>query len=108
MKPNPGDGLLLHRHIPPLTRRYMAYFCSGAHTGYGDACDVSRFHVVKAPNHVSKVLNVLHVRPYPFSSQRTVKERSPLLKGRQSRLRLIPSGIRNHSATVKIVNASVY
>jgi len=31
MKPNPGDGLLLHRHIPPLTRRYMAYFCSGAH-----------------------------------------------------------------------------
>jgi len=36
MKPNPGDGLLLHRHIPPLTRRYMAYFCSGAHTRYSE------------------------------------------------------------------------
>ncbi len=32
MKPNPGGGLLLHRHVPPLTRRYMAYFCSGAHS----------------------------------------------------------------------------
>ena len=31
METNPGGGLLLHRHIPPFTRRYMAYFCSAAH-----------------------------------------------------------------------------
>ncbi len=32
MEPNPGGGLLLHRHVAPLTRRYMAYFCSGVLT----------------------------------------------------------------------------
>jgi hypothetical protein len=25
MKPTPGGGLLLHRHIPPPLRRYMVY-----------------------------------------------------------------------------------
>ena len=29
MKPTPGGALLLHRHVPPLTRRYMAYYSSG-------------------------------------------------------------------------------
>jgi len=43
MKPNPGDGLLLHRHIPPLTRRYMAYFCSGAHRLLGILQSASLF-----------------------------------------------------------------
>ena len=27
-----GGGLLLHRHVTPLPRRYVVYFCSGAHT----------------------------------------------------------------------------
>jgi hypothetical protein len=33
VKPESGGGLLLLRHVTPLTRRHVAYFCSGAHTG---------------------------------------------------------------------------
>ena len=32
MKPECGGGLLLLRHVTPLARRYVVYFCSGAHT----------------------------------------------------------------------------
>ncbi len=31
-KPRSGGGLLLPRRKPPLTRRSVAYFCSGEHT----------------------------------------------------------------------------
>jgi YHS domain-containing protein len=34
-KPVCGGGSLLHRHKPPLTRRSVVHFCSGAHTGVG-------------------------------------------------------------------------
>lgn len=33
METQSGGGLLLHRHAPPLTRHYMAYFCSGVFKG---------------------------------------------------------------------------
>ena len=56
MKPNPGDGLLLHRHIPPLTRRYMAYFCSGAHSHGREVADI-----------LAKALE--QVKPTPFWKQ---------------------------------------
>ena len=32
-KPRSGGGLLLPRRKPPLTRRSVAYFCSGEHKG---------------------------------------------------------------------------
>jgi hypothetical protein len=32
VKPESGGGLLLHRHVTPLSRRNVVYFCSGAHT----------------------------------------------------------------------------
>jgi len=31
VKPESGGGLLLLRHVTPLSRRHMVYFCSGAH-----------------------------------------------------------------------------
>jgi hypothetical protein len=33
-EPSSGGGLLLLRRDAPLTRRTVAYFCSGAHTMY--------------------------------------------------------------------------
>jgi hypothetical protein len=32
VKPECGGGLLLLRHVTPLARRYVVYFCSGAYT----------------------------------------------------------------------------
>jgi hypothetical protein len=32
VKPESGGGPLLHRHVTPLSRRNVVYFCSGAHT----------------------------------------------------------------------------
>jgi hypothetical protein len=31
VKPECGGGLLLLRHVTPLSRRHVVYFCSGAH-----------------------------------------------------------------------------
>jgi len=38
----------LHRHIPPLTRRYMSYFCSDAHTPGGSFVRLARHPEITA------------------------------------------------------------
>jgi hypothetical protein len=37
VKPESGGGLLLHRHVTPLLRRNVVYFCSGAYIRIGQA-----------------------------------------------------------------------
>jgi hypothetical protein len=45
VKPECGGGLLLLRHVTPLSRRHVVYFCSGAHTQVDDQTVLRIGHV---------------------------------------------------------------
>jgi hypothetical protein len=43
MKRSSGGGILLHRHITPLPRHSVVYFCSGAHIGAVDEETIRKY-----------------------------------------------------------------
>jgi hypothetical protein len=56
VKPESGGGLLLLRHVTPLTRRHVAYFCSGAHMAARHTRCYGRGHEILDLEHYLDVL----------------------------------------------------
>jgi hypothetical protein len=50
VKPESGGGQLLHRHVTPLPRRYVVYFCSGAQMGLLIGGELDRKRILDALN----------------------------------------------------------